>query len=124
MREPLDTLMTDNSHTDSTEGIIATIENKNNPSQSVSIKYLPDENSFVTSGIQVHFGEKEIMIPAHLVVIDLKLMGAIVSTILEKLSQAQEKEATFEYSPSFEVLDKKYRMTEYGEYMKLLDVDE
>ena len=115
--------MTDDSYVDSTEEIIATIENKDNPSQSVAIKYLPDESSFITSGIQVHFGEKEIMIPAHLVVIDLQLMGAIVSTILEKLSQAQEKETTFAYSPGFEVLDKKYTMTEYGEYMKLL-VDE
>ena len=112
--------MTDDSNMDSTEGIIATIENKGNPSQSVAIKYLRDENAFVTSGIQAHFGEKEIMIPAHLVVIDLQLMGTIVSSILEKLSQAQEKETTFEYSPSFEVLDKKYSMTEYGEYMKLL----
>ena len=107
--------MTDHPYSDSTDGIIATIENKDNPLQTVDIKYLSEENSFVTSGIKAHFGEKEIMIPAHLVVIDLQLMGSIVSTILEKVSQAQEKESSFEYSPTFEVLDKKYTMTEMRE---------
>jgi len=111
--------MTEPSNANSTNGIIATIENKDNPSQLVAIKYLPDEQSFITSGIQEHFGEKEIIIPAHLVVIDLQLMGTIVSAILEKLSQTQEKETTFAYPPSFEVLDKKYTLTEYGNYMKL-----
>ncbi len=116
--------MTDHSNSDISEGIIATIANKDNPSQVVAVKYLPDEISFVTSGIQTYFGEKEIMIPAHLVVTDLQLIGAIVSSILEKLSQAQEKEGTFEYSPSFTALDKKYTLTEYGEYMKLIVDDE
>ena len=111
--------MTDFIDSDGMDGIIATIENKDNPSQTVDIKYLPEENSFVTSGIQAHFGIKEIMIPAHLVVIDLQLMGAIVSTILEKVSQAQEKETSFEYSPTFEVLDRKYSMTEFNEFVKL-----
>ena len=46
--------MIDNMSQDSTNGIIATIENKDNPSQVVAIKYLPDEKAFVTSGIQTH----------------------------------------------------------------------
>ncbi|MBW1851348.1 MAG: hypothetical protein JRJ15_07945 [Deltaproteobacteria bacterium] len=116
--------MIDNLSQDSTNGIIATIENKDNPSQVVAIKYLPDEKAFVTSGIQTHFREKEILIPAHLVVIDFQLIGAIVSGILEEISQAQEVESTFEYAPGFEVLDQKYSMTEYGEYMRLFEDEE
>src|SRR4030042_1295471 len=79
--------MIDDSNLDSTDGIIATIENEDNPSQVIALKYLPGENAFVTSGIRTHFVEKEILIPAHLLVIDFQLMGAIVTAILEKLSQ-------------------------------------
>ena len=116
--------MIDDSNLDSTDGIIATIENEDNPSQVIALKYLPGENAFVTSGIRTHFVEKEILIPAHLIVIDFQLMGAIVTAILEQLSQAQDMETTFQYAHSFEVLDKKYAMTEYGEYMKLVEKDE
>jgi len=112
--------MTNQSDSDSSDGIIATIENKDNPSQVVAIKYLPDESAFVTSGIHTHFGVKEILMPAHLLVMDFQLMGAIVSAILEKLSQAKEMEQSFDYSPKFAVLDKTYMLTEYGEYMKLM----
>jgi len=58
------------------------------------------------------------------VVINFDLIGAIVSTILEKISKAHEKESTFEYAPSFEVLGNKYTMTEYGKYMKLVQEEE
>jgi len=111
--------MTDQSKSKDAGRTIASIENKNNPSQIIDLKYLSDENAFITSGIQTYFGEKEIFIPSHLVVINFDLIGAIVSTILEKISKAQEEESTFEYSPRFEVLGNQYSMTEYGEYMKL-----
>ena len=116
--------MNDQTDSDRTQDIIATIENKDNPEQSIALKYISDENAFVTSGIQTHFGEKEILIPSHLVVINFDLMGTIVSTILEKLSTAQDRESTFAYAPNFEVLGKKYTMTEYGDYMKLLEQEE
>ncbi len=90
----------------------------------MAIKYIPDENAFVTLGISTYFGEKEILIPAHLVAVDLQLIGSIVSSILEKLSQAQEREATFDYLPEFGVMDKTYTLTEYGEYMRLEDKNE
>ncbi len=73
--------MTEQSDLDSTDGIIATIENKDDPSQSIGLKYLSNENAFVTSGIQTHFGEKEILIPSHLVVINFDLMATIVSSM-------------------------------------------
>ena len=116
--------MTEQEDLDSTDGIIATIENKDNPSQSISLKYLPSENVFITSGIQTHFGEKDILIPSHLVVINLDLMGAIIASILEKLSKACEDERSFEYASSFEVMDKKYSMIENGEFMKLVQEDD
>ena len=103
--------------------IIATIENKENPSESVGIRYLREENAFVTSGIKTHFGEKEILIPAHLVIIDFQLIGTIVSAILEKLSLAREKDGTFDYVPRFDVLDKAYTLEKYADYMKLSVVE-
>ncbi len=116
--------MTDESNTTNSERTIATIENKDNPSQSIDLKYLSDANAFVTSGIQTYFGEKDIFIPSQLVVINFDLIGAIVSTILEKLSKAKEEESTFEYAPSFEVMGNKYTMTEYGDYMKLVQEED
>ncbi|SPD73658.1 conserved hypothetical protein [uncultured Desulfobacterium sp.] len=109
---------------DDTNGIIATIENKDNPSQVIAIKYLPDEQAFVTSGIRSNFDEKEILMPAHLVVINFELMGSIVSSILEKISLAQEMETTFEYAPCFEVMDRIYTLRDYGQYMKLYVEDD
>ena len=46
-------------------------------------------------------------------------MGAIISAILEKLSQAHESETTFEYVSRFCVLDKVYHLTPYKAFMKL-----
>ena len=57
--------------------IVGSIENQADPSQRVDIKYVQEDNAFVTSGIQTHFAEKEIFIPAYLVVTDFQLMGAI-----------------------------------------------
>ena len=116
--------MTEQSDLDRTDGIIATIENKDDPSQSIALKYLSNENAFVTSGIQTHFAEKEILIPSHLVTINFDLMGTILSSILEKLSKARDMETSFEYAPTFAVMGKKYSMTEYGEFMKLVQENE
>ena len=102
-----------------TNGIIGTIENKDKPGQAVAIRYLRDANAFVTSGIQTYFGEKEIMIPVHLVAVDFQLVGTIVSAILEKMSQSQDMETTFDYEPQFKVMDKVYTLTEREEYMEL-----
>ena len=106
------------------EGIIGTIQNSRNPEQSIIIKYLKEENAFVTSGIEEQLGVKDILIPAHLVAVDFRLIGAIISTILEKISQAYEKDSTFDYVSKFEVLDKVYSLTEYkggGVYPNLFD---
>jgi len=111
--------MTSETSLNDTDGIIATIENRDKPGQGVAIKYLRDRNAFVTSGIRTYFDEKEILIPAHLAAIDFQLIGTIVSAILEKLSEAKEMETTFDYEPRFEVMDKVYALTECGEYMEL-----
>ena len=102
--------------------IVASIENQADPSQRIDIKYVQGDNAFVTRGIQVQFAEKEISIPVHLVVTDFQLMGAIVSEILEKLSQARDGETTFEYASRLQVLDKVYSLEDGGEYMVLKEV--
>ncbi len=107
-----------------TDTIVATIENKDNPSESILIRYVREKNAFVTSGIKGHFGEKEILIPAHLVVIDFQLIGAIVSAILEKLSCAREQDSTFDYVPRFDVLDKTYTLEDFGDYVRLSQISE
>ena len=80
--------MTDDTGPAGSNDIIATIGNKEDQTQNIDIRYLSDENAFVTSGIKLHFGEREILIPSQLVLVDFQLIGAIVSAILEKLSQA------------------------------------
>lgn len=117
-------MLEDQTQIDNTNGIIATIENKDNPSQIIAIKYLPDEQAFVTSGIRANFDEKEILMPAYLVVVDFQLMGTIVSAILEKISEAQELETTFEYAPNLDVMDRSYTLRDYGEYIKLCMEDD
>lgn len=101
------------------ETIVASIANKEDPAQVVDIRYVREENAFVTSGIKQHFDEREILIPAYLVIKDLGLMGAIVSTILEKLSQALDREGSFEYASRLDALDKTYSVEKYGDYMRL-----
>jgi hypothetical protein len=107
-----------------TDTIIASIENQADPSQCVNIKYVRGDNCFVTQGIEAQFAEKEISIPGHLVVMDLQLMGVIVSEILEKLSLARDGESTFEYASRLQVLDKVYSLKDDGEYMLLSVVEE
>ena len=80
--------MTDDTDPAGSNDIIATIGNKEDPTQNIDIRYLSDENAFVTSGIKLHFDEREILIPSQLVIVDFQLIGVIVSAILEKLSQA------------------------------------
>ena len=115
--------MTDDTGPAGSNDIIATIGNKEDQTQNIDIRYLSDENAFVTSGIKLHFGEREILIPSQLVLVDFQLIGAIVSAILEKLSQARDMESTFDYAPQFNVLDKTYSLEEFGEYMKLSVVE-
>ncbi len=102
--------------------IVASIENQADPSQRIDINYVQEDNAFITQGIQTHFAEKEISIPAHLVVTDFQLMGVIVSEILEKLSRARDGETTFEYASRLQVLDKVYSLEDGGEYMVLKEV--
>jgi hypothetical protein len=99
--------------------VIATIQNQSNPDQSIDLVFVPEENGFATSGIRPHFDLPEILIPARLVTQDLQLVGAIVSAILERISQAGEKDGTFEYAARFTVLDREYTFTPHGPYMKL-----
>jgi hypothetical protein len=105
-----------------TETIVGSIENQADPSQRIDIRYIQDDNAFVTSGIYTHFAEKEISIPSHLVVMNFQLMGTIVAEILEKLSRARDGESTFKYAPQVQVLDKIYSLEDGGEYMMLKEV--
>ena len=111
--------MTDTTGQDSTETVIATVENKDNPNQVIAIKYLRKENAFVTDGIHANLGEKEILMPVHLIAKDLEMMGAILSAILEKISQAHEKDLPFEYVSQFEVMGTLYSLKEQGGYIRL-----
>ncbi len=99
--------------------VIATIQNQQNPDQAVDLVYVPGENGFATSGIHPHFDLPEILIPAHLVAQDLQLIGAIVSAVLERISQASEKDGAFEYASRFEVMGREYTFTSHGTFMKL-----
>ena len=101
------------------ERTIATIENKDNPAQAIAIKYLRAENAFVTDGIRANLGEKEILLPVHLIAKDLGMIGAILSAILEKISQAHERDMQFKYVTQFEVMGTLYGLKEQGDYIRL-----
>ena len=111
--------MTDTTDQDNRETVIATIENKDNPNQVIAIKYLRAENAFVTDGIHANLGEKEILMPVHLVAKDLEMIGAILSAILEKISHAHEMDLPFEYGSQFEVLGTRYGLKDQGDYIRL-----
>lgn len=111
--------MTDDTGLAGSTTIVATIENEKDPTQRIIVHYLREENAFVTSGIKVYFDEKEILIPAYLAVMDLRLMGAIISAILEKLSQTHDREGTFQYAPRFDALEKTYTLAPYGDWARL-----
>ncbi len=111
--------MADQNDSNDHDNIIATINNKDDPNQVIAIKYFQEENAFVTSGIEANLGEKEFMIPVHLVALDLELIGTILSAILEKISQAHEKDMTFDHASNFEVLGKNYGLSEQGDFIKL-----
>lgn len=111
--------MTDRTVSVDHNNVIARIQNKDNPDQEINILYFKEKNAFVTSGIQSQLGVKEIMIPTYLVARDLQLIGAILSAILEKISQAYEKDTTFDYPATFEVLGKIYCLTDQAEYVEL-----
>jgi hypothetical protein len=102
---------------------IASIENSRNPSQIIYLVYLRSENAFVTCGIQEHFAELELMIPAYLIMNDFQLVGSIISAILERLSEAKEKGGVFMYEPRFSVLDVTYSLAQYKGFMLMEPVE-
>ncbi len=102
--------------------VIAVIENRQNPSQNIEVVYLAERNAFVTSGIENNFGIREILIPAYMVIKDIRLIGAILSVILEKISLACETESIFHYVPEFEVLGQSYSLKELEGYMILEEI--
>jgi hypothetical protein len=104
---------------DPAHGVVATIENQENPSQVVQIRYLREENAFATVGIREYFDQREILMPAHLVSANLQLIGTIVSAILERISIAHEKQVPFQYAQHFTVLERAYTLKQYGEFVKL-----
>jgi len=116
--------MTDNAiHICHSDTRVAAIQNEKDPSQCIEIHYLREEGAFVTSGIRLHFDEKEILIPAYLVVMDFGRMAAIISAILEKLSEAHDRESTFRYAPRLDALDRSYTLSPYGDYIRLGEDD-
>ncbi|MFO7786072.1 MAG: hypothetical protein ACQET7_00945 [Thermodesulfobacteriota bacterium] len=99
--------------------VIGSINNRDNPDQTIDLVYVSEENGFATSGIRTNFDLPEILVPAHLVAQDLQLMGTIVSAILERISRACEKDAVFQYASRFEVMGREYTFTPHGPYMRM-----
>lgn len=111
--------MTDDAQGNAESRVIGTIENQQNPDQNIDLVFLPEQNGFATSGIRPHFNLPEILIPAHLVAQDLNLIGAIVSTILERISEASEQDTPFAYASRFQVLDREFTLEPKGEFVIL-----
>lgn len=111
--------MTSESMDNLSGNVIASIQNRQDPGQTIDLIFLPGEGGFATSGIRTCFDLPEILIPSHLVAEDLNLMGAIVSAILEKISQACEGDGSFEYVSGFRVMGREFTLSPHGDFMKL-----
>ena len=111
--------MTENAQGNAPSRVIGTIENHQDPDQSIDLVFLSEQNGFATSGIRSHFDLPEILIPVHLVAQDLNLIGAIVSAILERVSKAREQDTPFEYASRFQVMDREYTLEPKGEFVIL-----
>lgn len=98
---------------------IATFKNHRSTEQEIDVLYLRERNAFVTFGIKRFFGEKEILIPAYLVVSDFQLIGAIISTILEKLSVLCNGDGQFNYASRLEAMGQEFSLIEEDDYMIL-----
>jgi hypothetical protein len=101
--------------------VIATIRNQKNSNEAVDIVYLPSFNSFITEGIYAIFGQKEILIPVYMVLKDLDLVGAIVSTILEDMSLSRENGENFRFVEHFELMGKNYKIEEKELWVELME---
>jgi len=101
------------------ELIVATIANQKNPSQMVEIVHQPDKDNFITRGISVHFGLKEIAVPQNLMLPAIQEVTEVLSYILERIATADDLNLPFRYDPEFTVADKGYILQEKEDVMIL-----
>ncbi|MFN3533944.1 MAG: hypothetical protein ACK4WB_00970 [Desulfatiglandales bacterium] len=103
--------------------VIARIQNRLKWDQWVDLVYLPSMNAFITDGIWECFNVKEIMIPAYMVVKDLELVGAILSTLLEDMSKSLERGVEYKILEGFELFGKRYLLNERPLYFELEEAE-
>lgn len=101
------------------ELIVATIANQKNPAQVVQIVHQPDQYNFITRGISVHFGLKEIAVPQDLMLPAIQEMTEVLSYILERIATADDLSLPFRYDPEFNVGDRSYILREKEDLMIL-----
>jgi len=103
----------------SQELIVATIANQKNPAQVVEIVHQPAKDNFVTRGISVHFGLKEIAVPQNLMLPAIQEMTEVLSYVLERIATADDLSLPFHYDPVFNVGNRSYILQEKEDLMVL-----
>jgi hypothetical protein len=101
------------------ELIVATIANQKNPAQVVHIVHQPDRYNFVTRGISVHFGLKEIAVPQNLMLPAIEEMTEVLSYILERIATANDLSLPFRYDPEFKLGNRNYILQEKQNFIIL-----
>lgn len=113
-----------NSNYECQDKVIAKIENRLNKNQFVNLVYLPSMNSFITDGIYEMFGYKEILVPAYMVIKDIELVGAIISTLLEDMTVCFEKGLAYKGVGKFELFGSRYTLDERDLFYELTEEKE
>jgi hypothetical protein len=101
------------------EIIVATIANQKNPAQVIEIIHQPDKGIFVTRGISIHFGLKEIAVPQSTMLPAIQELTGALSYLLERIATADDLKLPFRYDPEFKLENSNYLLKESEDFMIL-----
>jgi hypothetical protein len=103
------------------ERVLATLSNKNDPTELVEIVHLPQKQLFLTRGISHNFHIKEIAIPQGHMLGEIHEVTRLLSYILERIATAADLNLPFQYDLDFEFGNRKYSLEEREDYLLLIE---
>ena len=99
--------------------IVATIANQKNPAQVIEIIHQPEKGIFLTRGISIHFGLKEIAVPQNIMLPAIQELTGALSYLLERIATADDLKLPFRYDPEFKLDNSNYIIEESEDFMIL-----
>ncbi|HQN18068.1 MAG TPA: hypothetical protein PKV86_02965 [Syntrophobacteraceae bacterium] len=104
-------------------GILLTIENNQNPEETLYLVIDESREHIQTQGLRSLFGLKEIRLETHDVLDSLQEYAAVLSYILDTISTARDLNLPYRYEDEFTLGNTSYTLYEEGEYRLLKKVD-